>query len=285
MKDVVALFDGDVIAYRAGFAAEKRYYFDVRHPPDSSPNSHRGVTYTSKKEALLNIPEEHIGHDRNLEPIENALQNVKSLINQSLEAIKEKYPEATIHYFTFVSGNKNKQNFRKEIDVKYKAHRKAEHRPTYLQDILQYLVDNHNGFATEGCEADDFFGHAQTEAITNDKLPIIVSVDKDLKQLAGVHLNLVTKNFEEVTPDQARLFFWRQMLQGDAADNIVAISGIGEKKAKRYIPDGTDDTKAKEVVQDFYQKEFKENWKKVYNNNAKLLWIWRKIPDECPYTF
>lgn len=30
--EIVALFDGDVVAYRGGFAAEKRVYFDKRLP-------------------------------------------------------------------------------------------------------------------------------------------------------------------------------------------------------------------------------------------------------------
>lgn len=35
------------------------------------------------------------------------------------------------------------------------------------------------------------------------------------------------------------------MLQGDSADNIVGISGVGAVKAKRYLPDGTDNQKRK----------------------------------------
>ena len=111
-----------------------------------------------------------------------------------------------------------------------------------------------------------------------------VSVDKDLKQLAGMHLNLVSRKFEDVSEDYARLFFWRQMLQGDSADNIKGITGIGEVKSRRYIPDGIHDSKAQKIVSSFYKKEYEEDWRETYNRNAKLLWIWRKIPDDCPHT-
>ena len=277
--EVTALFDGDVVAYRAGFAAEKRYYYDARKPPESG-----GPTWDTKKEALYEIEEQYLEHDRDLEPLENALQNAKSLIANSLEAIKSKYTDSTVDYVTFVSGNQKKPNFRKEVAPQYKAHRKAEPRPTYLKDILKYLVDNHAGFSTEGCEADDFFGHAANDARKEGKVPVIVSVDKDLKQLAGMHLNLVSRKFEDVSEDYARLFFWRQMLQGDSADNIKGITGIGEVKSRRYIPDGIHDSKAQKIVSSFYKKEYEEDWRETYNRNAKLLWIWRKIPDDCPHT-
>lgn len=279
MKKVAAFFDGDVVAYRAGFAAEKRYYFDSRNPPESG-----GMTWDYKKEAVKHVEEQYLEFGRKLEPIENALQNAKSLIQNCLDAIQDKHPGQEIEYTTFISGNKKKKNFRKEIDPQYKAHRKKEHRPTYLEDILQYLIDNHNGYRTEGCEADDFFGHAQSDARKDKKEPVVVSVDKDLKQLWGEHLNLVTRKFETVRKNQARLFFWRQMLQGDTADNIRGIEGIGEAKSKRYLPDGISDEKAQEIVSSFYKKEYEEEWKEVYNKNAQLLWIWRTIPDQCPHT-
>ena len=70
MKKVAAFFDGDVVAYRAGFAAEKRYYFDSRNPPESG-----GMTWDYKKEAVKHVEEQYLEFGRKLEPIENALQN------------------------------------------------------------------------------------------------------------------------------------------------------------------------------------------------------------------
>lgn len=277
--EIVALFDGDVIAYRGGFAAEKRVYFDKRLPPGKG-----GRYWGSKKEVALDVPEEHIDSYRKLEPLENGLQNAKSLINNAVKDIEQTYPGSEVSYLTFVSGNKERENFRKAVDPLYKAHRKAEHRPTYLPDLLEYLLQYHNGFATEGCEADDFFGHAQSDARKQNQLPIVVSVDKDLKQLHGMHYDLVKKVFEEVSPGQADLVFWRQMLQGDAADNITGITGVGAVKAKRYLPDGTDNQKAQEIVCSYYQREYEDGWKEPYNKNAQLLWIWRTIPDQCPFT-
>ena len=275
---VTALFDGDILAYRAGFAAEKSFYFDKRKPPEDG-----GQTWTYKKEVVAHIPEEYIDKGRDLEPIENAYYNVKSLINKSLSAIETHYNTDDIFYETFVTGNHERPNFRKAIDSEYKANRKDTARPTYLPELLEYIITNHNGYSSEGCEADDFFGHASVTARSNDRTPVVITIDKDLKQIAGHHYHPVKDSFFTVSENEADLMFWRQMLQGDAADNIIGIHGIGDKKSKRYLPDGTTNEKAQEVVIPYYQRDFGENWEERYNRNAALLWIWKKIPDKCPY--
>lgn len=276
---ILLLFDGDIIVYRAGFAAEKRYYYDSRNPPEEG-----GMEWETKKEALVNLTElEYLAWDRHLEPLENALQNCKSIINNSLEYFSDLYPEAEMEYVTFLSGNDETPNFRNEIDPEYKANRKPEHRPTYLGEMKDYLLERHCGYVTQGCEADDFFGQAQTDALKNNKTPVVCSIDKDLKQLNGLHYNFVTPTLEWISKEEAEMTFFRQLLEGDRADNIQGIAGIGKVKAKRYLPTGLDTEAARLTVIPYYRKEFKDGWKKKFNNNCDLLWIWRKIPDECPY--
>jgi 5'-3' exonuclease len=275
---LTGLFDGDILAYRAGFAAEKTYYFDSRKPPENG-----GRTWQYKKEIISAVPPEFIDKARNLEPIENALYNVKSLVNNSLEALEYHYDTGDIEYETFVSGNKTKQNFRKSVDEEYKANRTGSHRPTYLPELLEYIIEHHNGYSTEGCEADDFFGHACITARERGRTPVIISIDKDLQQIAGHHYHPIKNLFSIVSSEEADLVFWRQMLQGDDADNIPGISGIGNKRVKRYLPNGTTNKAAQDIVIKYYKRDFKEGWKERYNKNAQLLWIWKKIPDECPF--
>ena len=108
--EVIALFDGDIIAYRAGFAAEKSYYYDVRQPPDEG-----GTVWPYKAEVPLDFPREYLGKGRNLEPLEHALQNAKSLINNAMEDIRHYFAETNpqeaidLQYRTFISGTKRKQ--------------------------------------------------------------------------------------------------------------------------------------------------------------------------------
>lgn len=278
MTGTLVLFDGDIIAYRAGFAAEKRVYFDTRNPPEKG-----GSSFSTKKEALKEVDKEHLDYQRDLEPLENALQNAKSLINGSLEVLKDSHGMADVKYVTFISGNDQKPNFRTKVDPEYKANRDPKHKPTYLKELVDYLVKNHGGFVTQGCEADDFFGHAQSDAIQNGMVPVIVSIDKDLAQLPGIHYNLVKNELVDISKEDATLVFWRQMLEGDSVDNIKGVVGIGKVKAKKCIPAKTTDEEAKKIVTAYYQRDHDDDWEKEYNKNCDLLWIWRKIPDECPH--
>jgi 5'-3' exonuclease len=270
------LFDGDILAYRAGFAAEKRVYFDKRLPHNG------GELFDYKKEALRHIPEEFLAWERELQPLGHALENCKNLIKKSIKFLSQHY-SADVTYVCFLTGNDKKHNFRAAVDPNYKKNRDPVNKPTYLQEIKDYILLHHNGYTTQGCEADDFFGHAQSDAIKNGTLPIIVGVDKDLKQLAGMHFNVSTQELEHISQAHADSVFWRQMLEGDRADNITGVSGIGKIKAERYVPLGTPFEEAKEKVIEFYKTEFKEGWEEKFNNNCDLLWIWRKIPDQCPF--
>jgi 5'-3' exonuclease len=274
----MALFDGDIIIYRAGFAAEKREYFDSRNPPEKG-----GSSFSTKKEALTKIDQEFLEYKRKLEPLANALQNAKSLIDNSLEDLRDTHGMPVKSYTTFISGNDEKPNFRLKIDPEYKANRDPLHKPTYLNEIKEYLVKNHQGYLTQGCEADDFFGHAQTDAIRKGLTPIIISIDKDLKQLSGFHYNLVKKELTQISSSEASLIFWRQMLEGDAVDNIKGIKGIGKARAFKCIPSSITEDEAKAVVIKYYKRDYENEWKEQYNKNCSLLWIWRTIPDDCPH--
>jgi hypothetical protein len=298
-KHVLLLFDGDILAYRAGFGAEKKVYFDKRSPPKSG-----GAIYTSKKDAKQHVEPEHLDSYRELEPVSHALQNCKSMIENTI-GVTSSSRVATreqVRYVTFLTGNKN---FRLHVDPEYKANRRDVKKPEHLPAIRKYLQTHHFAQVSEGCEADDFFGQACTDARKENMEPIVVSIDKDLHQIAGIHYNFVRDEFYVVTDRQADTCFWRQMLEGDRADNITGITQVGPKKAAKMIPWPVRDTRAwchttsaeparketlkkdndtsKEVVIGQYKKEFGDAWKETYNKNCDLLWIWRKIPDECPH--
>ena len=278
-KHVLLLFDGDILAYRAGFGAEKKVYFDKRSPPDMG-----GAIYTSKKDAKEHVEPAQLDSYRELEPVANALQNCKSMIENTID-MAATYRVSTreqVKYITFLTGNKN---FRMHVDPEYKANRKEAKKPEHLPAIRKYLQTHHFAQVSEGCEADDFFGQACLDAKKDNMEPIVVSIDKDLNQIAGIHYNFVRDELYVVTDRQANKVFWRQMLEGDRADNITGINQVGPKKAEKMIPETLkmDNDMDKEVVIGQYKKEFGDGWEEKYNKNCDLLWIWRKVPDECPF--
>jgi DNA polymerase-1 len=83
-------------------------------------------------------------------------------------------------------------------------------------------------------EADDIMGIAQTNGKTPDT--VIVSVDKDMRQIPGWHLNPHKEDFPVfVTEAEADWLFHMQWLSGDQTDGYGGIKGIGPKKAEKIL--------------------------------------------------
>ncbi len=94
-----------------------------------------------------------------------------------------------------------KNNFRYGIYPEYKAKRTAP-RPLHYDFIRQCLVDRFNASVVDYQEADDQLGIDQTIASSNGLQTCICSIDKDLDQIAGWHLNFVKNITYVVTPLQ-----------------------------------------------------------------------------------
>jgi hypothetical protein len=75
---VVLLFDGDLLVYRAGFAAEKRVY---TVGSETFKNSKAAKSYCTRK----GINEREIKSERLLEPLGNATSNVDKIINSTIK--------------------------------------------------------------------------------------------------------------------------------------------------------------------------------------------------------
>jgi len=76
------------------------------------------------------------------------------------------------------------QNFRKDVLPTYKANRKDKRKPMILNALRKYVMEKHNGVIWKNLEADDVLGIMATEP--SDEKRIIVSIDKDLKQIPAL---------------------------------------------------------------------------------------------------
>ena len=105
-------------------------------------------------------------------------------------------------------------------------------------------------FEQEGYEADDILGTLSALAEKNGVLPVVVSGDRDLLQIAGENLKVripKTKGGRTETEDYYAVdvlekygvtpteFIDMKALMGDASDNIPGVPGIGEKTAAKII--------------------------------------------------
>lgn len=136
-------------------------------------------------------------------------------------------------------------NFRTHLWGGYKANRINTPRPIHYDYIKELLINEWGARIAHGQEADDALGIGQdqtTYPAYDDKQDdtvgfrtVICSIDKDLKQVSGLHYDFVKKVWEEIDPEEAQLRFYTQLLTGDLTDNIRGCYGIGPVKANKLF--------------------------------------------------
>lgn len=145
-------------------------------------------------------------------------------------------------------------NYRYDVAVTtpYKAGRKTK--PQHLQYCRDYLCRIYGATVINGYEADD--------AIASDMVKngaFHCGIDKDIYQIPGKHYNFVTKEWREVTPDEATINLYRQILTGDKTDNIPGLPLIGDKKAAKAINNAnTANEDAKQMYREVCEKKLPE---------------------------
>jgi len=183
------------------------------------------------------------------------------LLKKILESV-----QAT-EFQVYLTASNDSTAFRKQVYPEYKANRKAP-RPVHYEALREYLVSNWGASVSTTIEADDAIGIDSR----NNPDSVIVSIDKDLLQLPGLHYNFVKEEFTTVNEHSGLRFFYKQLLMGDKADNIKGVEGIGEVKAERIL------NSAEEYCEEGWFRVVRE----TYNNdiemhkNGECLWILQK---------
>lgn len=159
------------------------------------------------------------------------------------------------------------ESYRRQLCPTYKANRTRE-KPHLLEPLKEHLVEFWGAAkSSDGLEADDEIGLMSTR-YWEDGVPfVVVSIDKDLKQLCGPNYNFVTQERTFISPNDSVKAFWSQMLIGDSSDNIKGVLGVGKVKAERILGPLVHETDMYDVVENLYSD------KERFNINAQLLWI------------
>jgi len=163
-------------------------------------------------------------------------------------------------------------NYRYSFYPEYKANRTAA-KPLLYTSLRAFLFDN-GAEEVFGQEADDKIGIEATRSSS-----IIVTIDKDLDQIPGMHYNFVKGLLYNVTPEEGLKFFYHQLLMGDAADNIPGLTGIGPKKAEKALARATTERHFFQIARTMYEKEYAHMWYDIMLRNGRLLKI-RQFEDE-----
>jgi hypothetical protein len=109
-----------------------------------------------------------------------------------------------------------------------------------------------------------------TLALDLQSKALICSIDKDLKQIPGLHYNYNKEEYSEVSEEEAVYNLALQTLIGDNGDNIKVNHGLGPKKASIIIRPSMTKYKNIKYIYLTYIKfngidEAKSKLKQIYN--------------------
>lgn len=173
------------------------------------------------------------------------------------------------------------KSFRKELNKEYKSNRKANNYVWLLREHYKF----NDAFFSDVYEADDLIFDRAKELGTGNY--IIVSMDKDLKQIGGYYWSYYKqrskdmygeyilnelgmyeteykqKEVEFINKEKADLFFWKQMLTGDSSDNIKGLQRVGIKTAEKILQRQGNNfiTVAREYIKRELKEDFRTNYK------------------------
>ena len=300
-KRLTALVDGDVLLFRAGMAGQyKKYSAYLHDAPDAAI-----ITMRYKKDLLEYLNNE--GWDLEevdivTETVLEELPTILHTVNCMVDKLFNRFDDVEI----YLSGG---GNFREAIatEAPYKGNRwsklrrdkerskgnwiewldategkyKDPERPHWEMQIKQHLINKYEAIVVTGQEADDELGIQQSSREDT----CIVSVDKDLKMIAGWHLNLADLDSDPifVREEQANRQFYEQLLMGDATDNIPGLPRVGVKKAEAIL-EGCDEDEdmLMSVWLEYMDRMCDCTPEAIYTRmieRGRLLWI-RRTQDE-----
>ncbi len=156
------------------------------------------------------------------------------------------------------------KNFRKQILPDYKGHRNRK-KPCGYKRVINRLKDEFEVIIMPELEADDAMGIYATQNPGN----IIVSPDKDMKQIPGELYNLDAKF--TVTNESGAAWHLIQCLSGDQTDGYGGVPGIGVKRAETLFK--KEGYSWKTVVKAFTDKDLTEKDALVNARLARILTV------------
>lgn len=280
---MIALIDGDILIYRAGYAAQKTHYRFIHRDGTMIDFDRRTKTQVDTELKRLGYSQAH-GNLQKLispEPIENACHTVKLMVHDILQKT-----HATDYKMYLTSNDKSNYRFAIATTLPYKGNR-TQPKPLHYDALREYLLEHWKAELISNIEADDEMG-IQTKVST-----VLCTIDKDLDMIPGLHYNFVTCDLYRTTdPGELSLinnrkklkggglkWFYAQMLLGDSADNISGIPGYGPVAVYNTLGGLNTELQMCQTVLKVYEDNFKEQGYLRMLENADLLWI-QRVRDE-----
>lgn len=239
MEADLCVIDGDVLAFRASAANEKRSVVATHI------KSGKEKTFNNRTE-LKDFVIQKCGKYNPLDYLVQDVQTPTSVafVNHSMKMTIKSICEAcgTDNYHIVVGGDRN---FRDDLELptKYKSNRDGTLRPLLLRDAKDYLIGKCGAEVAEGVESDDVLTYYQWEGYKQKKKVILCTNDKDARSHPGYLYNWTEEDakivkvgglgylYEHKTDIKGygRMFAYLQMLIGDATDGYKPTDLCGER--------------------------------------------------------
>lgn len=168
----------------------------------------------------------------------------------------------------------SRDNFRKGIYAPYKCNRKGM-KPAGFRKCIEWVKENFESVEYAYLEGDDVCG------LISRPHDIIVSSDKDLLTVPGIHMNPDTHLVTQVDRKMAYYQHALQTLTGDQTDNYPGCPGIGPVRAARIL-DGLAPEEYWDTILAAY--DAKEQTPEFALQNARCAYILHEPDDYNPET-
>lgn len=204
-------------------------------------------------------------------------------LNFLLKDIKEKF--FLDEMFVAIKGGGVNHRFVVFPEYKLERATKTKHRNKFVPALVEYLLSKEvsekwNVVAAHGRESDDLLRIWATQAQQAEEEYMIISGDKDLNCIPGLHgdLNAMKKNSTrdlvfEMPEIPAYYVEMLQLLMGDRTDGIPGIPKCGPKTAEKILAGCETKEAMQEAVMQKYMDYYEDMWYPELLSNGKLLYV------------
>lgn len=281
--DIIAVLDGDEIAFKVAAAAEERgiKVVNTSIPDEEGQGIWKNRTLFHKFMNGIQYPEDKftIEDTQIAEPIQNAISTVKARI----ASLCKKCDAGSFEIY--LSGKDNFRDFL-PLPLKYKDSRADKVKPLLLKELKQYLIEYKGAVVIDDMEADDMLTIRMSDGYRTEKKIVGVTQDKDATQCQGWYLHpdkssepffidgygkiwMDNKNVKkETVRGYGNIFLYFQLLIGDKVDYynprdlVKEVTGkkprYGEKTCFEQLVKFKNDKEALTYVVEMYKKWFGE---------------------------
>lgn len=162
------------------------------------------------------------------------LDLAKANVREQIESIREATGSTEV---ILALSCPTRRYWRMDVLPTYKQHRAGGAAPVGLAKVKAWMATKANCMIRPSLEADDVVGILGTNPrlVAGDK--VIVSNDKDLRQIPGRHFNpsKPEAGITEVTAEEGRRWHLTQTLIGDKTDGYAGCPGVGPVKAGKVL--------------------------------------------------